>query len=201
VSDNGRIEYGQPGYWQSLKKEVKPDRSTWKPIVIEPMTRISTTPCAPARWYLEHGAAFGWAVRATRAKHLQPPANSGNYVGRWAEYVTIAVRLLHKDRQLSAWGAWQYDPEGGSGSNKGKGGWSYDTAMWASVLDWDDDGRRPGRIVILRSFAGSYQLAADEFKAIVKGEAFTPRKKDEGGEIDAKPRKPRKPSAPKRALA
>lgn len=201
VGSVGRIEYGEPGYWASMRKPAKPDRSTWKPIVIEPMTTIYTTTCAPARWYLDNAGGFGWAVRATRASHLQPPAISGNYVGRWAEYVTIAVRLLHKGRGLSAWGSWQYDPEGGTGRSKGKGGWSYDTAMWATVLDWDDDGRRPGRIVILRSFAGSYQLAAEELKAIVKGEAFTPRKKDEGSETDAKPRKPRKAATPKRVMA
>lgn len=201
MSDSGqRIEYGEPGYWESLRKQAKPDRSTWVPIVLEPMSAITTTDCASARWYLENARRLGWAVRATRARHLQPPANSGNYVGRWAEYTTIAVRLLHKERSLSAWGVWQYDPEGGP---KHGGQWSYDMAMWAAVLDWDRDGRRPGRIVILRSFAGTYQLAAEEFKAVVKGEPFAPKKKDEEGAKDAKPKAPRKPrkSAPRRVMA
>ena len=73
--------------------------------------------------------------------------------------------------------------------------------MWAIVLDWDDDGRRPGRIAIMKAHDGGYRLAADELKAIVKGEAFTPPKKDQGEGTDAKPRKPRKAAAPKRVLA
>lgn len=197
MSEVGHIEYGQPGYWESLRRQVKPDRSTWVPIVLEPMAGITATDCASARWHLNNARKFGWAVRATRARHLQPPANSGNYTGRWAEYTTIAVRLLHKERNLSAWGVWQYDPEGGP---KHGGQWSFDTAMWAAVLDWDRDGRRPGRIVILRSHAGSYTLAAEEFKSIVKGVAYEPKKKEEGSETDAKPRKPRK-STPKRVMA
>lgn len=201
MSDIRRIEYGEPGYWESLRKtDVKVDRSTWKPIVMEPMASIERTECGPAQWYLGNAREFGWAVRATRARHLQPPAVSGNYVGRWAEYVTIAVRLLHKKRSLSAWGVWRFDPEGGT-SRSGK--WSFDAAMWAAVLDWDDDGRRPGRIVILRSHAGTYQLAAEELKSIVKGQAYTPpERKSKEVESDGQAKPARKSrSAPKRVLA
>lgn len=200
MSDSRQPQYGEPGYWESLRKTVKPDRSTWVPIVLEPMTSVTSTDCASARWYLDNARSHGWAVRATRARHLQPPANSGRYAGRWAEYATLAVRLLHKERNISAWGTWQYDPEGGT---KHGGAWSFDTAMWAAVLDWDDDGRRPGRIVILRSFAGTFQLAADELKAIVKGEAFAPRKKGDEEGTDAKPKSARKPrkSTPRRVMA
>lgn len=198
MSDIRQLKVDDPAYWSSLRgAAVKPDRRSWKPIILEQMTVVDSTDCASARWYLNQARNFGWAVRATRARHLQPPAVSGNYSGRWAEYTTIAVRLLHRKRGISAWGTWQYDSEG----NKGKGAWSYETAMWAIVLDWDDDGRRPGRIAIVKAYDGGYRLAADELKAIVKGEAFTPPKKDQGEGTDAKPRKPRKAAAPKRVLA
>lgn len=188
-SDIRHLKIDDPAYWTALRDAPKKsDRANWRSIILEPMTRVTTTDCTSARWYMNQARNFGWVVRATKARHLQPPANAGNYAGRWAEYTTLAVRMLHKERSLSAWGVWHYDPEG----DGGKGKWSYETAMWAAVLDWDDDGRRPGRIVILRSFAGTFTLAAEELKALVKGGAFAPRKKDEGGS-DAKPRKPRKP--------
>lgn len=188
MSDSGQIRYGEPGYWESLRKVVKVDRSTWKPIIMEPMTRVDKTDCASANWYLTNARRLGWAVRATRARHLQPPAVSGRYVDRWAECTTIAVRLLHKERSISAWAVWQFDPEGGAGKT---GAWSYDTAMWAAVLDWDDNGRRPGRIVILKSYAGTYQLAAEELKSIVKGQAYAPPERKPREETDGTP-KPRK---------
>ena len=184
------VDYRTPEYWQAVRRGAgKVDRSTWTPVVIEPMTTVTGTDCASARWYMNNAPEFGWTVRATRARHLQPPANTGNYSGRWAEYATLAVRLLHKERSLSAWGTWRHDPEAGNG----KGQWSFDAAMWAYV-------EGSGRIVILRSYAGSYGLAADEFKAIVKGEAFTPRKKGDTEGKDDVQRKPRK-STPKRVMA
>ena len=189
MSDIRQLRVDDPAYWEAVRHvPKKPDRSRWKPIILEQMTAVERTGCASAQWYVANARPLGWAVRATRARHLQPPANSGNYVGRWAEYTTIAVRLLHKERSLSAWGVWQFDPEG----DGGKGKWSFDTARWASVLDWDDEGRRPGRIVILKAFDGSYSLAAEELKSIIRGTSFTPRKKSEEG-TDAKPRKPRQP--------
>lgn len=196
MPDSERIEFGQPGYWAALRKDgAKVDRSSWAPIVIEPAAPITSTACTSAQWYLSNAPALGWAVRATQARHYQPPANSGNYAGRWAEYATVAVRLLHKGRNLSAWGAWQHDPEG----NKGKGQWSFSTAMWAYVPQWSTDGRRPVSILIMKARAGSCLLAADELKCVVKGVPYEPVERERKERADAKPRASK--SAPKRVMA
>jgi hypothetical protein len=191
------VDYRTPEYWAAVRKtDPKAHSPSLTAVVIEPAVQVSTTPCASARWYLENAGGFGWAVRATRARHRQPPAVSGNYAHRWAEYVTIAVRLLHRTRNLSAWGVWQYDPEG----SKGKGQWSFSEAMWAYVPQWTEDGLRPVRVLILKARAGSYSLAAAELKSIVMGVAYVPperRKSDE----PTKPRKKREPSPSKRVMA
>ena len=199
MSDIRRIEFGEPGYWESLRKDaVKIDRSSWVPIVIAPMAPVQRTECSSAQWYLTNARRFVWAVRATMAAHLQPPAVTGNYAGRWANYTTIAVRLLHKDRNLSAWGVWQYDPEGGT---KKTGQWSFTSSMWAYVAQWSEDGRRPTKIMYLKAHSGTFGLAAEELKSIVKGEPYKPpERKPKEGANDGTP-KPRKRSGRKREMA
>jgi len=177
------LDIRSPEYWAALRKPDKP-KTDYPPIVTEPAIEIDTCPFSSIRWYLDNAGKHGWRVRATRARHLEPPSSGGERAGSWIDYCTIAVRLNHRERSLAAWGCWWLDVE--------RKKWDYKAGQWAFVTEWG--GESPKRVTILKAFDGTPNLGASELKAVVAGRPYSPPKrkpKEVNPDEAPKPRKRR----------